>query len=364
MLPYEIIQIILKYYLLLRPVNQKNLFAILISNKTMNINLTDAIHTKTKKNIKWFVSKYCNICIECNKKTKDTIENRFNMKICTKCLKPQLISLTSAKKTYYLNDIQLKSLEHVSFKNMFRSSTYITMYLESQVKQLSEKLLGTEYKKEKKEKKEKTSKTRSDNLILHKERQTELFNLVQNKYNKQLNIFKIQCDLDFQKYVKKGIPKVEKRKDILVNTLIERLNNGIIDKLYNESNNSYDRYDRYNNRYDTYLNYSDSDSDESIYEYGYENRREHLKNKLKNVNLILRNDSTLCNNYIKYNNGNLQEIVDIMVEMDWFFKNTTYEQDRYINGYLDSEYGKKISIKKYIKNNGVQSIPESLIRYI
>jgi len=60
---------------------------------------------------------------------------------------------------------------------------------------------------------------------------------------------------------------------------------------------------------------------------------------LREHNLALRDDSTLCNKYIENNIGDVNEIVTIMVEMDFYFKYTQYSNILYNqrSNYIDNE---------------------------
>jgi len=53
-------------------------------------------------------------------------------------------------------------------------------------------------------------------------------------------------------------------------------------------------------------------------------RKGNLTMALQKHRLVLREDSTLCNNYIRRNQGNVDEIVDTMIEMDFLFRYTNY----------------------------------------
>ena len=55
-------------------------------------------------------------------------------------------------------------------------------------------------------------------------------------------------------------------------------------------------------------------------------RQQELTKALQEKGLQLRTDSTLCNSYINDNIGSINNIVDIMHEMDWLFKNTNYKK--------------------------------------
>jgi hypothetical protein len=88
------------------------------------------------------------------------------------------------------------------------------------------------------------------------------------------------------------------------------------------------------------------------------NRRLTLINMLKKYKLFLRDDSVLCNNYIYENEGNPEEIVTIMVEMNFYFNCTKYSNliYNYTSNYVDNArnysfgyYGHK-SLSQYEKN--------------
>ena len=56
-------------------------------------------------------------------------------------------------------------------------------------------------------------------------------------------------------------------------------------------------------------------------------KRECLKNELNKYNLKIRNDSVLCDNFIEGDDTyTLNELVNIMVEMDWYYKYTNYSK--------------------------------------
>lgn len=143
-------------------------------------------------------------------------------------------------------------------------------------------------------------------------------------------------------------------------------------------------------------------------------RTKELVEKLKLRGLVLRSDSVLCSNYISGSNEYLlDEVVDIMEQMEWFFTNTPYStyskqydneryesrkstwydyEDRYYNNryydsddsddldYLDylesrekskqeynkrkSEYVKRKCLKEWISNGKKGIYPQSLIPLI
>lgn len=75
--------------------------------------------------------------------------------------------------------------------------------------------------------------------------------------------------------------------------------------------------------------YDDKQNLEEIQEYiaskdHRSERRRALKNELKQHGLVIRGDSAYCSEFIDFNYRTLKEVVDMMKEMDWFFKCTDY----------------------------------------
>lgn len=93
---------------------------------------------------------------------------------------------------------------------------------------------------------------------------------------------------------------------------------------------------------------------------GKEERKRELKTKLELHGLKLRNDSELCWNYIEYNDGDLDYIVDTMIEMDFYYKFTNYQSfykkckyDLYDDDYISISYeAKKMALKSWCKKIG------------
>lgn len=54
-------------------------------------------------------------------------------------------------------------------------------------------------------------------------------------------------------------------------------------------------------------------------------RENRLRARLEARGLVLREDSRLCSKYIHRGKGDEDDIVDTMIEMDWFFANTDYD---------------------------------------
>lgn len=86
------------------------------------------------------------------------------------------------------------------------------------------------------------------------------------------------------------------------------------------------------NKYGSYNNYIDEKNrielekkkQKEIKLLEIKQREEQIIELLKQHNLLLRDDSTLCYGFIENNIGDVTEIVTIMVEMDFYFKYTNY----------------------------------------
>jgi hypothetical protein len=112
-------------------------------------------------------------------------------------------------------------------------------------------------------------------------------------------------------------------------------------------------------------------------------KREILKNELNKYNLKIRNDSVLCDNFIEGDDTyTLNELVNIMVEMDWYYKYTNYSKiikklyDDFFHkqksyGYYDeldeydkmeiSKNAKKLSLEQWIRDGMVgDPFPEKI----
>lgn len=93
--------------------------------------------------------------------------------------------------------------------------------------------------------------------------------------------------------------------------------------------------------YDSFLNTGEISKKISIEKYAY--RYDRLKSLLEENGCVLRNDSVLCKRYIDNifkSSDDIHEIVDTMVEMDFFYKHTSYRRIREIlyQKYEDSDY--------------------------
>jgi hypothetical protein len=135
--------------------------------------------------------------------------------------------------------------------------------------------------------------------------------------------------------------------------------NDVIYKMVSVIELAYKKYGTYNN----YIKIKEKREleiklNEERIEDEIKNRRLTLINMLKKYNLPLRDDSVLCNSYIYDNDGIPEEIVKIMVEMNFYFSCTNYSNliYNYTSNYVDNArdysygyYGHK-SLSQYEKN--------------
>jgi hypothetical protein len=90
-------------------------------------------------------------------------------------------------------------------------------------------------------------------------------------------------------------------------------------------------------KYGTFYNYQiqkkqreiDEKNRKELAEKEKKMRKEELIQKLREHNLPLREDSTLCYRYIYDNIGEINDVVNTMVEMDFFHKYTNYSNEYY-----------------------------------
>jgi hypothetical protein len=87
-----------------------------------------------------------------------------------------------------------------------------------------------------------------------------------------------------------------------------------------------------------------------------------LKIKLQKYNLIIRDDSELCRNYIRVGGNNLNYIIEKMRELDWYFTNTNYlnirtnmKKTQNLDKYALSKNAKIESLKQI--NVSIDSLP-------
>lgn len=106
-------------------------------------------------------------------------------------------------------------------------------------------------------------------------------------------------------------------------------------------------------------------------------RKLYLKSKLKQLHLSFRDDSILCKDYINYRRHDINFIINMMMEMNYFYKYTNYPlnmsmlKNMYSNNFINYSYNNlselaKIKTLEEIMNsdniNCINQIPDSVFK--
>lgn len=209
--------------------------------------------------------------------TKHTLTQRCIDKLS----ESKKITKRTAKDVYGLTDKEIDSLPFITTKNpIFKRAVEMRLFNLSDVREVSRKKFGTEqaleeYQQKKRVKAEKARQTRKQKKEAQKnDRYTKVKEYLQNKG-----------------YSERAI-----------------------------SSSSYLR-DYINTGYDEYI---------ECFE-----REEYLKELLHERGLELRDDSKLCESYIENGTPDEHKVVEIMEEMDFFFKHTDYQ--KFMNSIMNEE---------------------------
>ena len=290
-----------------------------------------------------------NECYVCKNELNKKRIGDMKTSVCMDCRKKKIfISRTKAKKDYKLDDDNLDNL----FSFEVKSSTYgrsqtIKLFIEKEVKELSDKIYNGNLKQileEKKIQKEQRKIAREEKKDVLRDRRREQIEEIFNQKRKQY-----VNDEIFELYIEHGL-KVPKTK---------RINGCILDE------------DDLENAVEMIVN-------KSV-------RKNLLIAKLKERGLTLRNDSVLCEAYISGGMNKVQDIVedfetiddivDKMEEMHFLHKHTNYKNivDKNFEKNREKEYYLRMdkddiieksrydAIFQYVKNNGsIEKIPKTL----
>lgn len=249
-----------------------------------------------------FVKKdYGEICIKCDKKS-----TAFGY--CEKCLPKNLITATDCKKYWYMNDADLLQLNVYNTRNkLYR--TNIRLFYEREIKEYVLIKYGG-------------SKKLAEHINKKKQR---LAKLQQTK----------------AKTKEKKHEMIETRMKVLVERLSEK------NLAMSDDHGTCERY--ITNQIDDIDYVIRILQDVKDRKRKVQERREILKAKLQEQNLNLRNDSRVCSDYIYGKRDDIDNVVLIMMEMNYFFSKTNYKNimDRLMSdlkteiresyGYLDSD---------------------------
>lgn len=273
-------------------------------------------------------------CIHCHKKTirENFYERKY--KVCLSCESNyDIVSLSRAKRKYKLTDDDLSNIPSKMKKGKWG---WMTLFLDEDVYELAMIVHGKDkldaFDQHRIDRQNKIEQTKE----MRKIREKEMYDLFKPSLNAQQYI---ENDESYCKYIRTGIPRVMKRKNALIEALRAKIT-------------AFEQKEKIQN-------------EERYY------REKCLTQALQEVGLSLRYDSVLCSDYIRKNKGNLNSIIEVMLEMDWYFKFTTYENDRFDHEYqCDSRRGKHIALQKWMMKNADRKFtfldekPPDTIRYL
>lgn len=262
------------------------------------------------------------LCSKCKTNISTCIDGFREITVCDDC-KTKCVSLTEARKTYKLTDDELSWLNYTEYyQRMYRK--LITLYDLRDIRMLSflkhgkikPDIVKRDGNKARDKREEQLSKT------------LEQLSLTDNADIKSYSIVR--------RFLENGDQGVRKLKANLSKFVVFKEKLG-------------DLYDTYKSElFDEYIESGDIVIQN---ERSKGDRRSALVAKLGEYNLTLRCDSRVCDNFINNNTGgnigDINEVVRIMREMDWFYTKTNYP--RVYKYYLDDEYreAKKIIRDSY-----------------
>jgi hypothetical protein len=322
-------------------------------------------------------------CSSCNNEPTK-LQKKFETDICDNCYNSDdfnYISKTDAKKKYKLKDSDLDNLicdmiTHSKYKNI------MCLYKKKDIIDIADSIKDEIEQNELiKQNKKISIKKKRETTVLKILNNSEITNIMSNKIiiqyieNGGMTIKNLKIYID-------RITKLEKEniKDLLPSHLYDKYISGEI---------SIDELKFYCNRkteIGDFINELIID-EEYIEEYfinktitakdlkDMNERKKELIKRLEERNLVLRNDSTYCSEYIYENKRNINEVLNMVEEMNFFYTKTGYPQilrniyrenrDYYIdfsestkNSF--SATAKKIALKEFKKQGNIKDIPSFL----
>jgi hypothetical protein len=226
-LPYEIKEYIMDYIFDITGKTQKakmnNILQIrdifLLNKEFYNMFMSYINNRYNTIYISEFFNKRYHLCIICQSDKSLHFGNRF----CKKCFpKLNLITLTDARNNYFLADSDLDKLNSVEKNNLYRKSMIMTLYMEREVKEYALKKHTEEGLEELHNKRNHRKNVRLENEKIRECRRMEIIRHFSPRYKKYI-INDILDNEDVAKYISKGVPKPQKRKDILFESIETRL---------------------------------------------------------------------------------------------------------------------------------------------
>jgi hypothetical protein len=250
--------------------------------------------------------KKCDFCKKIETKRYDPFKNGL---ACEKCI-TITIGKTETIKKYKLKEDEIDCLDYLYFKHDVYKN-YITLFSKKDVISLLFLKYG----------------------ISNPELLKKTTNNARNKRIQQINTLSVENNFLTDEYILNGKGGIRRLK---INLL--KWDN------FDDTLNNYPKLDKLKKKkyFEKYLNndnYLEEKNQKII-------RKENLERELKKNNLVLRNDSDICKKYIKFNEGNLEDVVNMMIEMNHLYTKTKYP--KIYKKMLDEEYKEA---KEIIRNS-------------
>jgi hypothetical protein len=296
-------------------------------------------------------------CSHCNI-NNGKFNDIFNKNLCKYCLEfdeYKLICKSDAISNFLLKDIDIDELNYIEVINpRFKCASRMKLYSNAQVENIFFEKYDEIIKNNNIENNDigniiciikeiiKNNKNTKKNILL--EKLLLKMNITRNDIPESL----IKDYLDGKKGAKTSIENIKYKKNLLkiMNDVDPKLKNNINDEKMDEicKNIISGKY---------------TEREIIISLLNKKNKREELNNELDKYNLKIRNDSILCERFI---NGDetylLNELVYIMVEMDWYYKYTNYSKiikNLYDNFFYEQKkYGNRNYYEEFDENDKME----------
>ena len=324
-----------------------------------------------------------NCCSNCNT-NNGKFNDIFNKFLCKQCLELEeykLICKSDALTNFLLKDSDIDELNYIEVTNpRFKCASSMKLYSNEHVKKIFFQKYDEIIKNNNIENNDNNDNNNIENIVsvikeIIKNDKNSKKNVLLGKLLLKMNIARneipenlIKDYLDGKKGAKTSIENIKYKKCLLqkMNDIDPKLNHGI-------KNDEMDEICK------NIISGKYTEREIIISLSNKKNKKEELKNELKKYDLTIRNDSILCERFIDGDNTYLlNELVYIMVEMDWYYKYTNYskiiknlyddfyyEQKKY--GYYGdfdeddkmelSKNAKKIALEKWNKEGKIGIAP-------
>lgn len=219
---------------------------------------------------------------------------------------------------------------------------------------------------------------RIKNIIERRNNIDEILNKLSkdiNETNKNIKTYANSLEnKKIEKYIEKDLYQIEEIYKIILG-IYERIKrmNDINARLRKENIDINSLNNREEFMIEDYINKNIFSIDEIINTIQSKNmRKEELIKRLREHNLELRDDSEICKKYIEYAEMQIDKVVNIMLEMDFYYTHTNYsvlykyhqKNDIYYNRSLDYHYkSNSIKISENAKDSALRNYLKKFEKY-